>query len=113
MSPPPIGASEALCFLVVRPGMRASVGPFVRSSVRQSVRPDARVLLARYLANLLAEFHQTLTDDVVHATDELFGFRRSRDQSQGYSKVKHLVELLRRAEASPSTVGHRSIVNCL
>jgi len=29
------------------------------------------------------EFHQTLVDDVVEATDELIGFRRSMGQDQG------------------------------
>jgi len=64
LCPPPIDAVEALCFRVVRP----SVLPCVRASVRPCV------LLAQRLTNQWTEFHQTLVDDVVEATDELTGF---------------------------------------
>ena len=50
----------------------SSLSVFVRPSVCLCVL--ACVLLARYLANQWTEFHQTLVDDVVEATDELIGF---------------------------------------
>jgi len=44
--------------------------------MRASVQ--ACVLLARYLTNQWTEFHQTLVDDVVEATDELARFEGRR-----------------------------------
>jgi len=44
-------------------------------------------------------------DDLVEATDELIRFRRSRGQDQGHNKVKHLSELLWRAETSTRRLG--------
>jgi len=76
---PSIDVSKELCCHVVRPGV---------------------ILLARYLTNQWTEFHETLVDDVVEATDEPIRFWRSRVQGQTYSKVIHLSELLWLAEAS-------------
>ena len=44
-----------------------------------------------------------MVDDVVEATDELIS------EGQGHSKVKHLSELLRQAEASTPMFGCRSM----
>ena len=77
-------------------------------SVRTSVR--VCILLTWYLTNRWMEFQQTLFDDEAEDTHELISFWRSRDQGQGHSKVKHLSELLWRADASTSTVGCQSII---
>ena len=63
-SPLLIGAVVALCFWVVRQSVRACV------SVRLCVR--AWVLLAGYLTTHWTEFHQTVFDDIVDVTDELY-----------------------------------------
>jgi len=53
-----------------------SVKAFVRACVCPSVHLCVRacVLLARYLTNQRPEFHQTLVDDIVEATNELIRF---------------------------------------
>jgi len=80
---PPIRMSEALCFRVVRPSVRACI------------------LLARYLTNQWTEFHRTLVDDVVECVDEPIRFWRSKGQGQGHNEVLYLTELLRPADQHP------------
>ena len=63
-----------------------------------------------YLTNQLpTEFHQNVVLGVAEATGKPFRFWRSYDQGQRRYKVRYLSELLRRAEASTSTLGRRSI----
>jgi len=80
-----IGASEALCFRVVRPWMRASV--------RLGVRPVSTISY-----KWMEEFQQILKDDVAEDTHGLVIFWRSTDQGQGLFEVIYLNEILLRAE---------------
>jgi len=97
MPPPPINAAEA-CFRVVR--------PWVRLCVRPGVRPVSTVTPKR-----VEGFWPNLTQKYsTPRLDELIAFWRSWGQGQGRYKVKCLSELLQRAEASTSTLGHRSII---
>jgi len=72
-------------------------------------RIQACIMSARYLTKKWIEFHQTLAEDVVQATDELIRFWRLRGRGQCHSKVKYLSELLQWMEASTSTLGCQSI----
>ena len=79
--------------------------------MRPGVRPKS--LLGRYLTNQWTEFHQTLVDDVVAASDELNRFWKSKGQGQGRYEVECLSELLRLAEACTSTlVSKCRLVRC-
>jgi len=64
----------------------------VRRRVRSCVRACAHVI-AQCVRTQWRELHHTLVDVVVEATEELI-----RGQNQGRFKVKHLSELLRRAD---------------
>ena len=55
--------------------------------------------------NQWAKFHQTLVEDVVEGADE-FIIMILRVEGQGHSEVRHLSELLLRAEAYTLTLGH-------
>ena len=80
------------------PSVRACVSACGCASVRTCVLLARRIQINRRNFTM-----QTFVDDVVEATEELARFWRSRGQSQGRYKVKHLTELLRRAEATTST----------
>ena len=98
LCPPLIGVTQALCF-------QAVICECFRACV------CACILLTRYLTNQWTKFLQTLVDDVVEATYELIRFSGSRGQGQGHSKVRHLSELLQRAEASTLTLGRQRIIS--
>ena len=85
-----------------------SFRPWMRPYIRRCVRTC--ILLAWHLTNQWTEFHQTLIDDVVEATNELIKFWTSSGQGQGHSEVTHLTELLPRAEVSTSALGRRSTI---
>ena len=96
---PLIGVSEALCFLVVR------LYECLRACVRLSV---CAVNTTFY--NPIDGISPTLADDVLDHDRQTDMILKVEGSSQGHSTVKHLNELSRRAEASTSTLGRRSII---